>query len=277
MIRERIGATVMNAYPKATRIERGDEMLGTLLDAGEVSVAAFARESVSLGFGGMRERAAARKECTVRGLAVDVLRWAAVLWIVLNLAGMSGYALPYPSGVRGVTLWLFFLWPVLAASLLGYDRFAGVCGIAWCVMLQTRFAMGPYATFFAGSLVPLASFIAMVAAPRHRKRDPRQLAWLIPAIAISFIHGPGFGLLQFGFCPLTLPILVAVSLAGIVILPADPRMAVAASLVWASAGLMSAEEAFRNGPVNASLLFLACAPITILVTIFQHRVIDHQK
>jgi len=43
VIRERIGRVALRAYPPAVRQARGLEMLGMLLDAGELSRRAFAR------------------------------------------------------------------------------------------------------------------------------------------------------------------------------------------------------------------------------------------
>jgi hypothetical protein len=54
--RERIGALVLRAYPSATRLARGPEMLSMLLDAGGASPIIFARECGSLIAGGLRER-----------------------------------------------------------------------------------------------------------------------------------------------------------------------------------------------------------------------------
>jgi hypothetical protein len=247
-------------------------MLGTLLDVGDTSATAFARECVSLALAGVRERARTNAGTTFAGMVSGTLRWAAILWIALNLAGISGDALAYPAGVRGIVLWLLLLWPVLALALLGYDRRAGLCGIAWVASLQTPIALGPYPNLFAGSLVPLVGFVAMLIAPRRKPHDPRQLAWLFPAIAISLIHGHGPGLLGFGFCPLAIPALALISLAGILILEIDPRLAIASSLVWASIGLMSAEEAIlSDSPMNATVLLLACAPIAILIASAHRR------
>lgn len=57
MIRERIGAFVLRAYPPSARRARGPEMLSMLLDAGEPSRLEFTRECGSLVIGGLRERA----------------------------------------------------------------------------------------------------------------------------------------------------------------------------------------------------------------------------
>ena len=190
MIRKCVGVLILRLYPRSVRIERGDEMLGTLLDAGANSATAFVRESASLALAGVRARARASAQLPAARLLADAFRLAAVIWIAVSLAGISALAFAYPAGLGGLELWLLLLWPVLTFSLLGYDRMAGLCGFAWVASVQLPIALGPYPALLAGSLVPLLGFIVMIISPRCRPSDARRLAWLLPTIAVSLIMQP---------------------------------------------------------------------------------------
>lgn len=111
VIRELIGAAVLRSYPDETRAERGEEMLGTRLDAGDRSRTAFVREG-TLVHADARERARAAAKISTGELVRDSLLWAAMLWMAVNLARISGAVLRDPQSIQGVALWMLLLWPV---------------------------------------------------------------------------------------------------------------------------------------------------------------------
>jgi len=81
VIREWIGSLVLRAYPPEARGGRGPEMLGMLLDAGEQSELAFARECASLVAGGLRERRAAMTARRLLGLRILIAATAVIVAI----------------------------------------------------------------------------------------------------------------------------------------------------------------------------------------------------
>ena len=78
-------------------------------------------------------------------------------------------------------------------------------------------------------LVPFVCFAVMALAPRARTSDPRRLLWLIPAAALAaIVPFSNAGSLEF---------LGLISLAAFVVLPADPRPAIACGLAWSALAL----------------------------------------
>jgi hypothetical protein len=268
MSRERIVTFILRSYPPTVRGDRGREMLGTLLDVSEESAGTFVRECASLGLGGMRERARQAAPRTT-GQLITAFRHAATLWIIIGLVGISGDALSYPAGIHGLVLWLLLLWPVLVVALLGYERLAGACGVAWVATVQLPIAFGPYPIVLASSLVPLVGFATMIVAPAHRTHDPRRLLWLLPVGAISMTgvpHPPGDGSGE------AIVILATVSIGALCALPITPTLAMASALIWGSIGLAGAQYAVNFArPATSAVVLIAIAPITIFIMLAQRR------
>ena len=273
MIRERLGAAVLRAYPRPVRTARGLEMLGTLLDAGDISFGSFARESASLGLAGLRERARETSHITVGRLTAEAFRLAALIWITVSLAGIiSADLFAWPHGLQGLGGWLLLLWPILLCSLLGYDRAAGVCGIAWVVSVQTPVALGPYSMLALGSIVPLVGFIVMAISPRRRAHGVRPLAWLIPTAAMSLISQPSV----LGLGTLGIAALAAATATGLFVVAVSPRLLLASALVWASIGAMYAGQALWRGTPTSPNALLIAAPLAILAVSACLRIIRHR-
>lgn len=252
---------MLRVYPPRARLDRGDEMLGTLLDAAD-SPAAFVRESASLVLAGIRERARVSAQISGARLLADAFRQATLVWIVIWLAGTAALVLAHPKSLGGLEMWLMLLWPIAAVSMLGYDRLAGACGAAWMIGVQLPIASGPYPFLLAGSLVPLIGFSVMIITPRRRPRNVRRLAWLVPIIAVSVITQP----VVLGFGALGILSLTGLSTAGALLLVADPRLLMATALVWASIGMMYTEPVVLHGtPISSVVLLVAGAPVTILI------------
>jgi hypothetical protein len=274
MSRERIARVILRAYPPEITSERGEEILSTLLDAGDESSRAFARECGSLALAGIRERAAKGAQLISARLVGDAFRLAAVLWMVIRLSGISAAALGYPPGVQGFVLWLLFLWPILGVFLLGHERLAGLCGIAWIVTLQLPIALGPYPDLIAGSIVPLGGFVVMVFARRDRRHDSRRLAWLLPVFGLSVLAQPfelTFG--TFGVVALTI-----ISAAGLLVLVSDPRVLLACALVWASIGMVYAAQALLLGqPPRPAVALIASLPLAAVTAVLRLRTIRRRQ
>ncbi len=80
-----IARVVLHAFPQAVRSARGQEMLGTLLDASASSRTRFAREIIDLIRSGLRTRATHATEAGARRLTSDDTTAAVVLLALIFL------------------------------------------------------------------------------------------------------------------------------------------------------------------------------------------------
>jgi hypothetical protein len=245
VIRERIGRTALRAYPPESRASRGEEMLGTLFDAGQRSVAAFCRESGSLVLAGLRERATITANVGTRRLIADGCNQAIavlIVWLLRN-GVLAETRYPAAASVRS-TVALVVLGILLVCTVIGYDRWAGVCGFVLTVgLLLLADPHAPLRTrsvTLAITVVPIICFAVMALAPRMSRPNPRRLLWLAPAAAVAAILPSS----QAG----GLAFLAVISLAALIRLPADPRLAFACGLAWAAVGLsdVTVALAFAN-------------------------------
>jgi hypothetical protein len=255
VIRERIGRTALRAYPPESRASRGDEMLGTLLDAGQGSVATFCRESGSLVLAGLRERAVITANVGTRRLIADGCGQAISVLIVWLLRNGVLAEIRYSAAASArSTVALVVLGVLLACTVVGYDRLAGVCGFVLTVgLLLLADPHAPLRTrsvSLAITLVPIICFAVMALVPRVSRPDPRRLLWLAPVAAVAAILPSS----QAG----GLAFLAVISLAALVRLPADPRLAFACGLAWTALGLSDAAAtlAFAN---DGSRVWIATA------------------
>lgn len=261
MIRERVGRAALRAYPSESRAARGEEVLGTLLDAGEHSRAGFGRETGSVLLAGLRERAALTASVGSRRLIADACPQAIailVLWLLRNglLAAIENSTLNARSIVA-----LIVLGVLLACAVVGYDRIAGVGGFvltAGIVLFASPHA--PTLTrsvTLAITLVPMACFAVMALAPRMRPPNPRRLLWLAPAAALAAIMPNSYsGGLAF---------LAVISLAALVRLPTDPRLALACGLAWATLALTQVTLAASLQHAAASVWIATTAGTAVML------------
>ena len=236
MIREQIGRAALRAYPPAVREARGLEMLGMLLDAGEHSRWAFARESGSLVLGGLRARGALTARAGTRRLVADACCQAVIIFLMLwIISALNTEAIGGPS--QQLVLQAVVLAAILACALIGYERIAAIGGLAALA------AYGPLPhtqlVLLARVLVPIGCLLVMVRAPQRRVRDPRQLLWLLPVCVLAALHAHAHvGLPE---------VLSLMSLGGLLRLLHDPRFAIACSLVWITVLLADAGRLAPSG------------------------------
>ena len=254
MSAERVGSFALLAYPADFRAVRGEEMLGTLLDAGEDSAAAFVRGCGSLLVGGLRERARSSVQIGTRRLVEDAFCLAAVLWSVYWLTSEAyRQTLAFPTW----TLALAAAVPVFA--LRGRDRLGGVCGVTLAGYFLLRgYGVGhlpgqlvsighPSQVFLLDRwLGPLVCFAVMIVRPRVRDQRTRRLAWLIPIAALGVFWPPAVVLL----------VLIGAPLLGIVLLPINPRLAIASAMIWIDIAASSTLGHVRLGLVTFPVLLL---------------------
>ena len=251
---ERIGSLALRAYPSDFRSVRGEEVLGTLLDAGEDSTGAFVRGCGSLLVAGLRERARSSLQVGTRRLVEDAFCLAAVLWSVYWLTSEA-----YRQTIEFPTWTLVLAAAVPVFALRGRDRLAGLCGLA----LAGYFLLRGYGVArLPGELVsighpnhvflldrwlgPLVCFAVMVLKPRTRTSGTRRMAWIIPIAVLGVLWPPAVALL----------IIIGSPLLAIVLLPINPRLAIAATLVWIDVAAASTLGHVRLGLVTFPVLLL---------------------
>jgi hypothetical protein len=258
VIRERIGRAALRAYPPAVRQARGLEMLGMLLDAGEHSRRAFARESGSLVLGGLRARGAITARAETRRLIADACCQAVIIFLMLwIISALNTEAIAGPS--QQLVVQAVVLAAILACALIGYERIAAIGGLA---ALAAYGPLGPHTQLLpvAKVLVPIACLLVMVRAPQRRPRDPRQLLWLLPVCVVAALHAHAYvGLPE---------VLAVMSLGGLLRLPHDPRLAIACSLVWIT--VLSA-HAGRSFPAGLGVFRVAVVAAGLMLTIAARR------
>lgn len=259
MIRERIGQAALRTYPPAARQTRGLEMLGMLLDAGEQSDWVFVRDSGSLVLGGLRERRAIIARAGSRRLIADSCCKAVLIWLMLLIISrLNTQASAGPS--QQLLIQEGTLAAILACALIGYERLAALSGLAAIA------ALGPFRPhnqlfLLANVVVPVACLLVMVRAPRARPCDPRRLLWLVPVSVLAALLAHSH---------VSLPeTLAVISVAGLLRLLHDPRLAMACSLVWIPVLLAGAA---RQPPANMPLLGLpVAAAVGLMLTLAAGR------
>jgi hypothetical protein len=249
VIRERIGQAALRTYPPAARQTRGLEMLGMLLDAGEQSNWAFVRDTGSLVLGGLRERRAITARAGTRRLIADSCCKAVLIWLTLLIVSrLNTQASAGPS--QQLLVQEGTLAAILACALIGYERLAALSGLAAFAALGP-FGLHNQLVLLANVVVPIACLLVMVRAPRARPRDPRRLLWLVPISILAAL---------LAHAHVNLPeALAVISVAGLLRLLHDPRLAIACSLVWIPVLLTGAA---RQPPASLPLLGL---PVAIAV------------
>jgi hypothetical protein len=220
MTRESIARAAVRTYPAEIRSSTGDELVGTLLDAGEHSLIAFARQLASVSFGGLVARSRETSAQPVDQLLSDAIRWAAIM----SLAG--GLTMDVVTGVRwgdgSVPVAYDTILPalVLVMFLARLDRAAGIAGLVYCIDFAGHHPLAPVGLRIQ-EVVQVAGLGFMTVHPR-RDDALRSLA-LLPLLAWTFFWWTELGR-QSGLGYL-LPVFVALIFAGV-----KPALAVGTAL-----------------------------------------------
>ena len=258
MIRARIGRASLRAYPPAVRQTRGLEMLGMLLDAGEQSNLALLRESGSLVLGGLRERRAIATRAGTRRLVADSCCQAVLIWLTLWI--VSAVDTEVIAGPRPQLLVQeVVLAAILTCALIGHERIAAVSGLAAFAAFSP---LGPHTqlTWVVKVLVPVACLLVMARAPRKRPRDARRLLWLVPVFVLAA--------LQLQVHVSLAEVLAVLSLAGLLRLFQDPRLAISCTVVWV---ILLAANAGRPAPAGLGLVVVLAAAAGVMFTVAAGR------
>jgi hypothetical protein len=193
---ERRARGLLRAYPPGYRAHRGEEILGTLLEATPPGRSwPPARDVASVLASGLR----ARRKTNLRQDEAVSLRQAAILAIVLYLCGLLNHELsllrfpgwsPDPVGVGWrILLPCVPLAVTLAAAWSGRPRLTAVSAAAAAVALAylafARLSLpgghgaGAVESSLAALTVPLLSLAALTLLARSAKRPPRSWLWLV--------------------------------------------------------------------------------------------------
>jgi hypothetical protein len=257
--RERIIRVALRSYPRDVRVSTGSEMLGTLLDSTSAeSNALLARELVDLVRRGLSARATSTARVGARRLIADglcyggILLMAELVYVRVGAYVAGGQSAAGPGG----------MWEL--------SCFAVVTGVHWRAFAQSGSILLP------DIIILIVCFAPMLIAPRRRRPDIRRLAWLVVIAALGAVFYAQRGGLVTLFLP---PVIVALPFA-LALLPTDPRLAIACSLVAAFVGLAGLAQTLQNGPstvgIPLTILVLMATPLVLCIAAARTRSIQRR-
>jgi hypothetical protein len=270
VIRERLVAAGLLAYPPEARERLGGEITGTVLDAGADSRRRLVRELADLVRLGLRARARVTATSGARRVIFDGLCLACVWLMLLDLATLLAQTVRGMHDPLLAPASLVLLAVALSLALVGFDRLAGVAALAWIgARLPALVAdtPGETAAVITVTVLTAGCFATLALAPRRRPRDLRRLAWMIVPVFLAATLGPP----PWEQSPLLRAIVVVAALATAAYVLAsfltDPRTAIAAGAVLTTA-------ADNHGAVNViviGILPLVAAAATLRIRLLRRR------
>lgn len=266
MTRKWIGQTAVRLYPADVRAAKGEELVGTLLDAGDHSRAAFIGQLMSLIVAGLVARSRDVHSQPLDQLAFDVIRWAAVITVGRVMSGVVMAQVRWGGSIGWApkTIWVAYLAPalILAMFISRRDRAAGVTGLAWCLVEALDSPQLPVRGWIELLVLPLVGFGLMTIAPR-RHHDAGRTLVLIPVLAWAFFKWTELGLHSgVGYL---LPVLAAAVFVTI-----KPALALGTALAWSFLAAWYLTIPGGNGALMSAEL-LSCAPIALILAGLSRR------
>jgi hypothetical protein len=271
---ERHARWLLRLYPATYRRERGEEIIGTLLEASDGRTWPRLRDVRGLAVGGLRARASQNRQRTtsanlrvavMAGLAMYLSLWSAVYLdgavqgLVPNSVQPAGWT-NWPSAVTallvGATVVLAWTGPrvgVLAGALAAS---AGVVSFA-LVVAGPAAVLGP-------RLVQVLALVGLAALAPRAGHPSRHWLWLPGVIVVSSLlleTGVGYGWLGYTTWGLFAPGLppLAIMVGGIVWIVIDARLAVAAMTCIVMTLVQTGAAYIGNGPGLSWLIPLLIA------------------
>jgi hypothetical protein len=274
MSREPFLRACLQAYPPSVRDARGEEIVGTLLDASDGSWLRFSAEMLDLVRGGLRARGNVSAAVPLRRLIADACRLTALLWIGVELLRWLTWELePYPAP----TSWTVAL-PVLALvlGLIGLDRLSAGCALLWLAItnpwVEPGFkALGETPGWLDGllikDLVLIICLLVMIVAPRRRHIDSRRLLWLAALAAFAVLDALDMS------AP-AVPVL-AISVFGLAAILISPRLAIAVPLWWTGLAIQPLVGSLLGRPGDTSgivfpIIATASLSMILLALLLRH-------
>ncbi|HEY2079313.1 MAG TPA: hypothetical protein VGH53_23540 [Streptosporangiaceae bacterium] len=279
---ERRCRLLLRLYPVAYRSERGEEILGTLLEATpEVRAWPLPRDVRGLAIGGLRARAAING----RNTTAANLRVAVLVGVAAHLAYVVGAVLG--DGLFAAEHGMPFSWPMLVVATL----IAVTLVVAWlsrrrAIVLAGALpaaaalaVVGPWRTFAFGSAVTELACLAVLIALAGPQQPDRRWLWLIGPILLAGLLMvqplPGSSLEATAAVALCLLLTVAtVSLAWLAI-DARPAIAVVVFLLAAWLPFAMADLVNGSGLLAGLSLLGICAAVAAPALWLLHRQSAH--
>jgi hypothetical protein len=213
---------LLTAYPAEYRRQRGEEILGTLLETTPQGRAwPLARDVLALVIGGLRARAAANRRL---GTAADI-RLGVLLGVVIELSAVAaGFIQDFATSSAVLSTahdtaasgWRALLAGLLIAAAVtcawrGYRRLLGACApaaaaaVIWLLIHQPAYnsaSMSVWTLSVGGALSLLLGLAALILLVRQAERPSRSWLWLIGLIVAAvvlqgLIPGPVSALILF--------------------------------------------------------------------------------
>lgn len=265
MSRRLIGRALVKLYPAEVQQTRGNELIGTLLDAGDASMWAFLANAASLAKSGLSARARQELRRPVWQILVGALCWAAVLSAMSVVVEAIGNSLMWGATILSFgddpeTIIDMYVLPVLILALFtrGRNRATGLLGLVRFAMRLHQSPMIPLADFLITVPVPAVGFGLLATRPRGVPRAGRYL-WPIPAACLAFYWSTLLGQ-HSGIGRLT-PIL-----AGVVFLPVAPALALGLGIDWLLQGVGYLTYPGGDGYTLWTVELLGCLPVVLLLS-----------
>lgn len=269
MSRQLIGRTLVRLYPAEVRRARGNELVGTLLDAGDVSTLAFVANAASLARSGLWARAREELGRPVGQLLVGALCWAAVLIAMTELVEGVGAGIfwdgPFFSyGHDPQTIIDMYVLPVLILMLFtsGRNRTTGLLGLLRVAMRLHQSQLISLDDFLILFPVQIAGFGLLTIRPRSIQFAGRYL-WAIPTAMWAFYWLTLLG--QHSGIGMMTPVITA-----LIFLPIAPSLALGLGIDWLLQGVGYLTAGGDYYPLLTGE-FLACLPVVVLaVGVYRH-------
>jgi hypothetical protein len=224
MTRKMIARAVVRLYPSKSTAITDDELVGTLLDAGDSSLVAFGGQVASMVVGALAARARWTSARPLGQLLSDAIRWAAVIIIAANLTRDVVTELHWAHKLVALNYDSILPAAVLAMFLAGVDRAGGVAGLVFVAIFAVHHPLAPLNVRLE-ELVQILGFGLM--AIRPRREDALRGLTLLPLLAWAFFWRTEYG--QHSGIGYLLPVLVALIFTAI-----SPEVAIGTALAWAT-------------------------------------------
>jgi hypothetical protein len=265
MTREAIGRTVVRLYPTDIRESAGNELVGTLLDAGDASRSAYVRQLISLVRAGLAARARSELRQPLGRIAASTLCWVAVMSVMYESVEGIGITLGWGGtwGGSTETLLYSYILPALILVLftLRRNRITGILGLAWLAIFLDQVSMLPLSVFFETIPLQAAGFALLAIKPREPLPAGRFL-WLPPATVWLLYQVTLLG--QLSGVGRTTPFL-----AALVLLPWAPSLALGTAITWALTAIyyLHIYQIVRTAPhfLVEALELLVGVPLALII------------
>jgi len=269
MMRSGLARAALRCYPPVTRRARGAEMLDTLLEASSDRLAVFVWNVVSLLAAGLGERARASARVSVGRTIAEAAKLASILYACLWLTADLAVLIERRGWHHAVLLYMVGLLIILLAWSQGRQRLAGVIGLACTAAVGLVVTRQPdllLPVSIVQPILPALGYLIMAIAPTRERPSPGAVGALGALVVVSVVV-PGTNAIAFG----QLIVLATASIAGLAVFAVQPRLAIAAAIIWTAIGLgMIAFASTQPAPWK---LLVATAPAVLAATAARARVI----